>query len=58
MIRAEVKTTNKSFVFCEDTEEEARAYVAALEENGVEIVHVEYFDRDARIAAIQSGEVS
>jgi len=34
-----------------------RAYVAAIEKNGVEIEKVEYFDRDARIAAIQNGEV-
>ncbi len=57
MIRAEVKTKTKSFVFCEGTEEEARAYIEALKDNGVEIVNVEYFDNDERIAAIQNGEI-
>lgn len=57
MIRAEVKTNHKRFVFCEDTLGEAKAYIAALEENGVIVETVEYFDRDARVAAIRRGEV-
>lgn len=57
MIRGEVKTNHKRFVFCEDTIAEAKAYIATLIENGVIIESVEYFDRDARIAAIQRGEV-
>ncbi len=57
MIRAEVKTTHKSFVFAEDTIEEAKAYTKAMEDNGVEIIKVEYFDLDQRVAAIRAGEV-
>lgn len=57
MIRAEIKTPHKSFVFCEDTIEEARAYVAAMKENGVTILKAEYFDREKRIADIRDGKV-
>ena len=57
MVRYEVETIHKSFVGCEDTLEDAKAYIAALEDAGVEIVSVEYYDRDERIAAIRSGNV-
>ncbi len=57
MVRYEAKTIHKAFVGCEDTLEEAKTYIASLEEAGVEIVSVEYYDRDERIAAIRSGNV-
>ena len=57
MIRAEVKTPNKSFVFCEDTIEEAKAYAQAMIDNGVTIEKIEYFDLDQRIADIKAGRV-
>ena len=57
MIRAEVKTPNKSFVFCEDTIEEAKAYAKAMTDNGVIIEKIEYFDLDRRIADIKTGRV-
>jgi len=57
MVRYEVETIHKSFVGCEDTLEDAKAYIAALEDAGVEIVSVEYYDRDERIAAIRNGNV-
>lgn len=55
MIRYEVKTPHKSFVGCEGTLEEARAYIAGLIEAGVEILKVEYFDKDQRITDIRNG---
>tara|TARA_R110000824_G_scaffold293833_2_gene482140 strand:- start:1355 stop:1606 length:252 start_codon:yes stop_codon:yes gene_type:complete len=57
MIRYEVKTPHKAFVGCEDNITDAKAYINSLIENGVEILKVEYFDRDDRIAAIRNGEV-
>ena len=57
MIRAEVKTPHKSFVFCEDTIEEAKAYAQAMIDNGVTIEKIEYFDLDQRIADIKAGRV-
>ena len=57
MIRAEVQTSTRNFVFCEDTETEARAYIDRLKANGIDVKKVEYFDRDERIAAIRAGQV-
>jgi len=57
MIRYEVKTPHKSFVGCESTIEEATDYIASLVEAGVEILKVEYFDRDERVANIRKGLV-
>ncbi len=57
MIRAEIKTDHKCFVFCEDTLKEAKAYVEAMIANGVVVTKAEYFDRDERIAAIRAGKV-
>tara|TARA_R110000823_G_scaffold64591_1_gene151482 strand:+ start:349 stop:579 length:231 start_codon:yes stop_codon:yes gene_type:complete len=57
MIRYEVETPHKSFVGCEDTIEEAKDYIQSLVNCGVEILKVEYFDRDERINAIRNGEV-
>lgn len=56
MIRYEVKTPHKSFVGCEDTLEEAKNYIASLENAGVEIIQVKYFDNDQRIADIREGK--
>ena len=58
MIRAEIKTPHKAFVFCEDTIEEARAYVAAMIENGVVVLKAEYYELDVRLADIRSGKVT
>jgi hypothetical protein len=58
MIRAEIKTPHRNFVFCEDTIEEAKAYVEAMIENGVVVIKAEYFDRDKRVADIRAGKVS
>jgi hypothetical protein len=55
MIRYEVKTPHKAFVGCEDTLEEATAYIAGLIEAGVEILKVEYFDKEQRITDIRNG---
>ena len=55
MIRYEVKTPYKSFVGCEPTLEEAKDYITALEEAGVEIIKVEYFDKEQRVADIRAG---
>ncbi len=57
MIRYEVKTPHKAFVGCEDTLTEAKRYIASLVEEGVEILSVEYYDRDERVAAIRNGDV-
>ena len=57
MIRYEVKTPHKSFVGCEDTIEEAKEYIQSLINCGVEILKVEYFDRNDRVDAIRKGEV-
>ena len=56
MIRYEVTTIYKSFVGCEDTQEEAEQYIKSLIDCGVEILKVEYFDRDQRISQIRNGE--
>ena len=56
MIRVEIKTSHKCFVFCEDTIEEAKAYVDAMIENGVVIIKAEYFDLNERLAAIRAGK--
>ena len=57
MIRYEVKTPHKTFVGCEGTIEEAKDYIAGLVEAGVEILNVEYFDKDKRVADIRAGKV-
>jgi len=57
MVRYEVKTPHKSFVGCESTIEEAKNYIASLVEAGVEILKVEYFDRDERVTNIRKGLV-
>lgn len=57
MIRAEVKTPYKNFVFYEGTLAEAKEYTAAMESNGVVITKVEYFDGDERLADIRAGRV-
>ena len=49
MVRYEVKTPHKSFVGCEPTLKEAKRYIASLVEEGVEILNVEYYDRDERV---------
>lgn len=56
MIRIEVKTPHTSFVACEDTMEEAKSYIAAIVSAGVELVKVEYFDNDERVANIRAGK--
>ena len=57
MTRYEVKTSNKSFVGCEDNLEDAKSYIQSLIENGVQILKVEYFDNGQRIKDIQQGKV-
>jgi len=57
MIRYEAKTPHKSIVGCEPTIGEAKDYIAGLIEAGVEILKVEYFDRDERVDAIRKGLV-
>lgn len=57
MIRYEIKTPHKSFVGCEDTLTDAQNYIADLVGAGVEIIHVEYFDNDQRVADIRAGKV-
>ena len=57
MIRYEAKTPHKAFVGCEDTLAEAKAYIQSLMDAGVEILSVEYFDKDERVNAIRNGEV-
>ena len=57
MIRYEVNTPHKTFAGCEGTIEEAKAYINALTDAGVEILNVEYFDKDQRIADIRAGKV-
>lgn len=57
MIRYEVKTPHKSFVGCESTLKEAKDYIASLKDSGVEIIKVEYFDNDQRVADIREGRV-
>jgi len=57
MIRYEVETIHKSFTGCEDTIEEAKAYIQSLIDAGVEIVKVEYYDHAQRIEDIRAGRV-
>lgn len=57
MIRAEIKTDHKCFVFYEDTLQEAKAYVKSLQDNGVVILKAEYFDHETRLADIRAGRV-
>jgi len=57
MIRAEIKTPHKCFVFHESTIEEAKAYVKAMMENGVTILAAEYFDKEKRENDIRNGLV-
>ena len=57
MTRYEITTPHKSFAGCESNLEDAKAYVAALVEAGVEVLTVNYFDNDARVADIRAGRV-
>ena len=57
MIRIEISFSSKSVALYESTLEEAKAYVRALKENGVEVIKVEYFDKDTREADIKAGRV-
>lgn len=57
MTRYEIKTNHKSFAGCESNIEDAKAYVQGLVDAGVEILKVEYFDNETRIADIQAGRV-
>jgi hypothetical protein len=57
MIRIEIKTEHKSFVSCESTPAEAKAYVQSLVDNGVVIISAEYFDLDSRVSDIRAGRV-
>jgi shikimate kinase len=58
MIRVEVTTAHKTFVFYEGTIEEARAYTKAMVANGVTVLKALYFDKEEREAAIRSGKVT
>lgn len=58
MIRIEAKTPHKTFAQVEDTIEEAKAYIASLEDAGIEFVYVRYFDLETRIADIRAGKFS
>ena len=55
MIRYEAETPHKAFVGCEDTIEEAEAYIQSLIDCGVEIIRVDYYDRDHRLEEIRNG---
>jgi len=55
MIRYEAETPHKSFAGCEDTIEEAEAYIQSLIDAGVEIIRVDYYDRDHRLEEIRNG---
>ena len=57
MTRYEIKTSHKNFTGCEGTRAEAEAYVDALRNAGVEIIKVEYFNRDERVANIRDGRL-
>ena len=57
MIRYEVKTVHKSFTGCEPTMIEAENYINSLIDAGVEIIEVNYFNRDTRVKAIREGSV-
>lgn len=56
MIRYEVKTPHKSFAGCEPTIEEAKAYISAIKKAGVEVLEVNYFDNQQRLADIRAGK--
>jgi hypothetical protein len=56
MTRYEVKTPHKSFAGCEGTIEEAKAYIAAIKKAGVEVLEVNYFDNEERVANIRAGK--
>ncbi len=55
MTRYEITTPHKSFAGCEPTLEDAKAYVTALVDAGVEVLNVRYYDNDTRIADIRAG---
>ncbi len=57
MTRYEIKTPHKCFAGCESTLKDAEAYVAALVDAGVEIISVDYFDNETRVADIRAGRV-
>jgi hypothetical protein len=57
MIRYEVETIHEHFVGCEDTMEEAKAYIQSLIDAGVEIIDVQYYDRAQRVEDIRAGRV-
>jgi len=56
MTRYEVKTPHKSFAGCEGTIEEAKSYIAAIKKAGVEVLEVNYFDNEERVANIRAGK--
>mgnify|MGYP003647972428 FL=1 len=56
MVRYEVKTTHKSFVGCEDTIKDAKAYIEGIKKAGVEVLEINYFDNAQRIADIKTGK--
>ena len=56
MTRYEVKTPHKTFAGCESTIEEAKAYIAAIKKAGVEVLEVNYFDNEERVANIRAGK--
>lgn len=63
MIRVEWTATdpyskNESHgVFCESTMHDAKMYIFAMRDNGVNITKAEYFDKDKREADIAAGRV-
>jgi len=56
MTRYEVKTPHKTFAGCEGTIEEAKSYIAAIKKAGVEVLEVNYFDNEERVANIRAGK--
>jgi len=56
MTRYEVKTPHKTFAGCEGTIKEAKAYIAAIKKAGVEVLEVNYFDNEERVANIRAGK--
>ena len=57
MIRYEVKTVHNSFTGCEHTMIEAEKYINSLIDAGVEMIEVNYFNRDTRVKASRDEEV-
>jgi hypothetical protein len=55
MIRYEVKTKHKSFVGCESTLAEAKAYIRTCIENGLEVISARFYDNERRVADIMAG---